>query len=61
MFDISTGRGFDGINSAAEINRNAGAESTIESLLAIQALEKHGLYFDPQSKKLFIINPEVQF
>lgn len=40
MYDPATGRGYDGLTSEKEINRNAGAESTIESLLAIQALEK---------------------
>jgi multiple sugar transport system substrate-binding protein len=38
MYDEGTGRTFDGIDgpSAAEVNRNSGAESTIESLLALQ-------------------------
>lgn len=39
MYDDKTGRGYDGIKSAKEINRNAGAESTIESLLSLQSLE----------------------
>lgn len=38
MYDPATGRGFDGISSATEINRNSGAESTIEALLALQAM-----------------------
>jgi hypothetical protein len=38
MYDPSIGRCFDGIGSATEVNRNAGAESTIEALLAMQAL-----------------------
>ncbi len=41
MYDPATGRGYDGINGADQINKNAGAESTIESLLAMQALEKY--------------------
>jgi hypothetical protein len=41
MYDPSTGRGFDGITSPDQINRNAGAESTIEALLTLQALEKY--------------------
>lgn len=39
MYDPQTGRGFDGILSEREINRNAGAESTIEALYAILELE----------------------
>ena len=39
MYDVDTGRGYDGINSADQINKNAGAESTIEALLSLQALE----------------------
>ncbi|MBO0947997.1 hypothetical protein [Fibrella forsythiae] len=42
MYDKASGRGFDGISSPAHVSRNAGAESTIEALLAIQAAEKHG-------------------
>jgi len=40
MYDAATGRTFDGIDgpSPVKLNRNAGAESTIESLLALQAV-----------------------
>ena len=40
MYDEKTGRTYDGIDgpSPAQVNRNAGAESTIESLLALQAV-----------------------
>ncbi|MFN2400662.1 MAG: extracellular solute-binding protein [Gemmatimonadaceae bacterium] len=40
MYDEKTGRTFDGIDgpSPVKVNRNAGAESTIESLLALQRL-----------------------
>jgi hypothetical protein len=38
MYDPATGRGYDGIISASERNMNSGAESTIESLLALEAL-----------------------
>jgi len=41
MYDPTTGRGFDGISSADKINRNAGAESTIEALLTLQAVEQY--------------------
>ncbi|MGQ0713736.1 MAG: extracellular solute-binding protein [Gemmatimonadaceae bacterium] len=38
MYDERTGRTFDGIDgpSAEEVNRNSGAESTVEALLALQ-------------------------
>jgi len=39
MYDHLSGRAFDGINSASKINYNSGAESTIEALLSIQAME----------------------
>jgi hypothetical protein len=40
MYDETTGRGFDGLAGANElrINRNSGAESTIEALLALLAV-----------------------
>ena len=38
IYDESTGRAFDGIDAATGVNRNAGAESTIESLLALSAI-----------------------
>ena len=41
MYDPVSGRGYDGILSDSEINKNAGAESTIEALLSIQALAKY--------------------
>jgi hypothetical protein len=40
MYDEATGRCFDGIVSAEEVNRNSGAESTIEALLAIEELRR---------------------
>lgn len=40
MYDEQTGRGYDGINNKDSVNMNSGAESTIESLLAIQARGK---------------------
>ena len=40
MYDPATGRGYDGISSPDQINKNAGAESTIEALLTLQALEE---------------------
>lgn len=43
MYDEKTGRTFDGINgpSAEQVNRNSGAESTIESLLALQSATRN--------------------
>ncbi len=41
MYDPATGRGYDGILSPDRINANAGAESTIEALLTLQAVERH--------------------
>jgi hypothetical protein len=40
MYDPATGRGYDGLNgpSSFRVNRNAGAESTIEALMALQAV-----------------------
>lgn len=35
MYDENSGRGYDGIISPTEINKNAGAESTIECLLTL--------------------------
>ncbi|MFZ1678563.1 MAG: hypothetical protein WAT91_14885 [Saprospiraceae bacterium] len=39
MYDPMTGVGFDGLSGPAQINRNSGAESTIEALLTMQVLE----------------------
>ena len=43
MYDTATGRTFDGLRgpSADGINRNSGAESTIEALLALGAVATH--------------------
>ncbi|MGI9106358.1 MAG: hypothetical protein ACR2G4_08930 [Pyrinomonadaceae bacterium] len=38
MYDETTGRGYDGIDGAHKVNRNAGAESTIEALMILQAV-----------------------
>ena len=40
MYDGKTGRTFDGIDSPTKVNRNSGAESTIESLLALQIVTR---------------------
>ena len=41
MYEPKTGRGFDGISSPSNVNRNAGAESTIEALFTILEVERH--------------------
>jgi multiple sugar transport system substrate-binding protein len=41
MYDATTGRTFDGIDSPVKVNRNSGAESTIESLLALQSVTRN--------------------
>ena len=43
MYDPFTGRTFDGIGSQVNINVNSGAESTIEGLLCIQAIEANSI------------------
>jgi hypothetical protein len=41
MYDVATGRCFDGINNAESVNRNSGAESTIEALYSIIEAEQY--------------------
>ena len=41
MYDKTTGRCFDGIISKDKVNKNSGAESTIECLLALQKIEDY--------------------
>jgi len=41
IYDPKTGRCFDGINGSDDINKNSGAESTIEALLALLEVEKY--------------------
>ncbi|MDX2431923.1 MAG: hypothetical protein QNK35_13390 [Bacteroides sp.] len=43
MYDPSTGRTFDGVNSNSMSNFNSGAESTIEALLSLQAIEANAI------------------
>ncbi len=49
MYDPETGRGYDGINDQETVNRNSGAESTLEALYSIIELES----FDTIEKYLF--------
>ncbi|RWA50097.1 sugar phosphotransferase, partial [Yersinia pestis] len=39
MYYPVTGIAFDGIDSATTVNKNSGAESTIEALLTLQLIE----------------------
>ncbi|MHB8581023.1 MAG: hypothetical protein ACYDA4_14360 [Ignavibacteriaceae bacterium] len=41
MYNVNTGVCFDGINNANEINKNSGAESTIEALFSMLAIEQN--------------------
>jgi multiple sugar transport system substrate-binding protein len=52
MYDPAHGRTFDGIDAPGRVNRNAGAESTIEGLFALEALARdpeaaYSLHFRP--------------
>jgi hypothetical protein len=49
MYDPQTGICYDGINDDGTINLNSGAESTIESLLALLALEEN-----PQARDILM-------
>jgi len=40
MYDIKTGRCFDGIDAENRVNQNSGAESTIEALLILNEIEQ---------------------
>lgn len=40
IYDSETGIIFDGINSNSDVNKNSGAESTIEALLSLQAISQ---------------------
>lgn len=42
MYDAATGRGYDGIDGTL-VNRNAGAESTIEANFTVMEIERHPL------------------
>ncbi|PYP65639.1 MAG: hypothetical protein DMD26_10335 [Gemmatimonadetes bacterium] len=52
MYDAHTGRGYDGIDGPGRVNRNAGAESTIETLLALQRVAS-----DPDAAEATVVRP----
>jgi len=41
MYDPASGRCFDGISDSVTLNRNSGAESTVEALLTLTELEQY--------------------
>jgi len=43
MYFPSSGISYDGINSQNDINKNSGAESTIEALLTLIAVEQNSI------------------
>ena len=43
MYDGRSGRGYDGISGPSDVNRNAGAESTIEANFTMLEIERHPL------------------
>ena len=52
MYFPSTGICYDGINSETNVNKNSGAESTIEALLAILAIEQNQIAINTLNKIL---------
>ncbi len=54
MYDPATGRGYDGLHgpSSFRVNLNAGAESTIEALIALQAMNT-----DPVASRYLLYQP----
>jgi multiple sugar transport system substrate-binding protein len=54
MVDLASGRAFDGIDVGARINRNSGAESTIEALLALEAIGR-----DPVAADQLVARPRA--
>ena len=56
MYIESTGICYDGINSGTDVNKNSGAESTIETLLSLQAIESNSIARDEMLNVISIIN-----
>jgi len=55
MFDVASGRAFDGIDDGARINRDSGAESTIEAVLALEAIGR-----DPVAAEALVARPTAR-
>jgi len=54
MYDPKTGRGYDGIDNKKKINKNSGAESTIEALMTLMEISDNPIslryfYYDLES------------
>jgi mannose/cellobiose epimerase-like protein (N-acyl-D-glucosamine 2-epimerase family) len=56
MYFPENGKCFDGINNENELNKNSGAESTIEALLALLEIENN-----PVAKQIFNKKMEILF
>jgi hypothetical protein len=56
MYFPENGKCFDGINSESELNKNSGAESTVEALLALLEIENN-----PVAKQIFNKKMETLF
>ncbi len=54
MYDQITGRCFDGINADSTVNKNSGAESTIEALFALHLIENL-----PKAREAFYSTKEI--
>jgi hypothetical protein len=52
MYNPSNGITFDGIISEDEVNMNSGAESTIEALLSLLAIEQNSISKKALTKNL---------
>jgi hypothetical protein len=52
MYDSSSGRCFDGIINEQSVNKNSGAESTIEALLALLLVEKNSIALKTLTEKI---------
>jgi len=58
MYFNSTGICYDGINSKTSVNKNSGAESTIEALLALLAIENNPVAQNKLAK--IILNKDIK-
>lgn len=52
MYDVKTGMCYDGINDKDNLNKNSGAESTIEALLSLSAVQNNRAAFSIVEKYL---------
>ena len=56
MYFQKTGICYDGINNASSVNKNSGAESTIESLLLLFSIQKNTTAFNELKNGMNKIN-----